>query len=228
MIRFDNPIWSALTTRHTHFALGDERLKRYPSDIGPFVAVPDSVTRVDAGLHELVAPGEVVDFVGRVPPLPRNWSVEGPACVLQMMCARPIQMPTARATAAPAHVALTEADRAAMLELTALVYPMYFRARTQELGPYLGIKQDGMLAAMAGERMAMDDHVEISAVCTHPRFLGRGYAGLLISLLVNDIFARGRHPFLHVNDQNARAIALYERLGFAVHARLDMWQVTRP
>jgi ribosomal protein S18 acetylase RimI-like enzyme len=232
MKRFDNPIWAALTTRHARFALGSERLKRYPREIGPFIAVSDANARVDAELRELVAPGESVDFVARRPPLPPDWSVQGPECVLQMMCEQAIaadgsviQPPS---QPVPPWVRLTDADRAAMLELTALVYPLYFRERTQELGPYVGIWQDGMLAAMAGERMAMDDHVEISAVCTHPRFLGRGYAAALIGVLVNDIRARGLNPFLHVSDQNTRAIALYERLGFVTHARLEMWMVTRP
>lgn len=224
MKRFDNPIWAALTTRHARFALGGAGIKRYPRDVGPFVAVRDTTTRVDEELHELVAPGESVDFVGLEPPLPAGWAVEGPACVLQMMCNQPIA-PTAPV---PQWTRLGEGDRSAMLELTALVYPMYFRPRTQELGPYIGIEQEGMLAAMAGERMAMDDHVEISAVCTHPRFLGRGYAAALLGLLVNDIRARGLNPFLHVSDQNARAVALYERLGFVTHARLQMWLVTRP
>jgi len=230
-----NPIWSALTSRHRRFAVGDERIKRYPADIGPFVAVPEGAgaVRVDAELHELIAPGESVDFVGVKPQLPAGWNVDGPAGVLQMYCQQ--RIPAAGAAGGdragrplPEWTPLTQADRPAMLELTALVYPMYFRARTQELGPYVGIKQEGMLAAMTGERMAMDDRVEISAVCTHPRFLGRGYAALLVGVVANNIFDRGLTPFLHVSDQNTRAIALYERLGFVTRARLDLWLVTRP
>lgn len=223
-----NPVWSALTSRHRRFAVGSERVKRYPADIGPFVAVPEAGMPVDAELHELIAPGEAVDFVGVRPQLPDGWSVEGPAGVLQMYCRQRIPLVDAAGRVQPEWVPLTDADRPAMLELTALVYPMYFRARTQELGPYVGIRQEGMLAAMTGERMAMDDRVEISAVCTHPRFLGRGYAGLLVGVVANDIFDRGLAPFLHVSDQNARAIALYERLAFVTRARLDLWLVTRP
>jgi len=102
-----------------------------------------------------------------------------------------------------------------MQDLTAIAYPRFFRARTHELGKYFGIWQDGRLAAMAGERIAMKQYRELSGVCTHPDFRGRGYAKRLIARVVNGILEDGRVPFLHVDAENEKTIALYRQLGFA-------------
>jgi predicted GNAT family acetyltransferase len=102
-----------------------------------------------------------------------------------------------------------------MLKLTSIAFPGFFRKRTVLLGSYYGIRVDGELVAMAGERMALPGFVEISAVCTHPEHTGKGYAGHLMSLLMRDHAKAGLRSFLHVNAENERAIALYKRLGFS-------------
>jgi len=104
--------------------------------------------------------------------------------------------------------------------LTALVYPHYFRPRTMDLGRYFGIYEGGRLAGMIGERLGTDDTREISAVCTHPDFTGRGLARRLMAMLTNDLLARGKQPFLHVSHENTRAKAMYLQLGFRV--RIDI------
>ncbi len=228
----DNPFWASLTTSHAHLALGNDRVKRYPAEFGPFVAVADSRTPVERELEELVAQDESVDVAGVGPPaFPRGWQLLEHAFVLQMVCTRAIEVPKQVAK----WRVLAPEDRGAMIALTKLVYPGYFRARTNEMGQYFGIDpedgvaaNEGMLAAMAGERIATPQFVEVSGVCTHPQYLGRGYAGFLVSLLVNDILARGFTPFLHVSEQNVRAIAIYERLGFTTRARIELWLVRKP
>ncbi len=107
-----------------------------------------------------------------------------------------------------------------MLELTALVYPAYFRQGTAELGDYFGILEDGELCAMAGIRMAFDGHQEISAVCTHPNHRGQGYASRLTSHVVRHIESQGDVAFLHTELDNAAARRIYDRLGFSVRATL--------
>ena len=114
-----------------------------------------------------------------------------------------------------------------MLALTALVYPHYFRARTMELGRYFGIYLDGRLAAMIGERLGTDGHTELSAICTHPDFTGRGFARRLTAWLGNDVLAQGRMPFLHVSHENARAKALYQRMGFRLRRDIGFWSLRR-
>ena len=67
---------------------------------------------------------------------------------------------------------------------------------------------------MAGERLKVDGHTEVSAVCTHPEHVGKGYASMLMQELISRIRERGERAFLHVRQDNTRAVQLYERLGF--------------
>lgn len=96
------------------------------------------------------------------------------------------------------------------------------------MGRYLGIYDGNVLAAMAGERMHFDGHCEISAICTHPDYPGRGYARRLIAMLTNDIRARDELPFLHFSHDNLRAKSLYERIGFAFRMDIALVVATRP
>lgn len=113
-----------------------------------------------------------------------------------------------------AAVALQTADVAAMLTLTKLAYPEFFRPRTCEMGQYIGVHDDACLAAMAGQRLACTGYREISAVVTHPAHRGHGHAGRLIRQLTRMVLAEGRTPYLHVSATNKSAWTLYENLGF--------------
>jgi predicted GNAT family acetyltransferase len=119
-------------------------------------------------------------------------------------------------------VTLGAGDVPAMLELTKLTNPGPFAARTHELGTFLGIKVDGRLVAMAGERMKPADYTEITAVCVHPDHRGRGYAQILLGAVARQILARGEIPFLHVFSNNGGAIALYRRQGMEIRRRLHV------
>ncbi len=112
-----------------------------------------------------------------------------------------------------------------MLELTAQVYPEYFRSRTAVLGNYIGVRGAGRLDAMAGQRFACTGYREISSVCTHPARAGQGLARQLIGQQTRDILAEGRIPFLHVSASNQRAWALYESLGFVPTRELRLVKV---
>jgi ribosomal protein S18 acetylase RimI-like enzyme len=219
----DNPMWAALTGPQQSFALGGGPVRRYPRKVAPFVAVERDGVAADSELGAVVAPGEAVFVVAIAPAWPRDWEVIGTGTILQMLCSR---LPLLASGGTDWSV-LGDEDLPAMLALTAQVYPEFFRERTRELGRYVGLHRGGTLAAMAGERLETGGHVEISAVCTHPAHTGRGYAARLMSVLANDIAARGATPFLHVSDHNQRAIELYARLGFVERVRLPLWKVRR-
>lgn len=220
----NNPIWSALISAQSHFAIGGPLAKRYPAEVAPFIAVPEPSAAAARGLAELVAPGEIVNIVNITPRLDAGWEVLATGNIVQM-----VWRPDAPAPEGDANgiVPLTDADIPDMLELTALVFPGYFRRRTNEMGEYFGIRQHSQFAAMAGERMKLHGYEEISAVCTHPSFTGRGYAARLINFIVAKQLKRGVTPFLHVNETNARARALYARLGFEDRAILPLWLLKR-
>jgi len=216
----DNPIWQSLVNRHRSLALRQGDVARYPADVAPFLAVPTAGIEAGAALESLVAADESVYVLGPTPSVPEGWRLDKLAMLAQMICPARV----AEVDGLPI-IELTDAHRADVLELTALVYPHYFRPRTMELGRYFGIYQDGRLAAMIGERMGMDDWQEISAVCTHPDFNGRGYARHLLAWLSNDNLERGRTPFLHVSPDNQRAVRLYEQAGYRHRPRIPFWSL---
>jgi predicted GNAT family acetyltransferase len=115
-----------------------------------------------------------------------------------------------------------------MLDLATRTQPGPFNTRTHELGTYLGIRGDGKLLAMAGERLKLHDFVEVSAVCTDPSARGRGYASRLVAEVSRRIMAAGRTPMLHVRQDNAGAIRVYEALGFATRRVLALRVLKRP
>ena len=220
----NNPIWSALTSAQAHFAIGGPIAKRYPAEVAPFISVPEPTPAAADALAELVSPGEIVNIVSVTPKLDKGWELLATGNIVQMIWRGDAPAPEEDTTGI---TLLTDADTSDMLDLTSLVFPGYFRLRTPEMGDYFGIRQDGQFAAMAGERMKLHGYEEISAVCTHPNFTGRGLAARLINLLVAKQLKHGIVPFLHVNETNARARALYVRLGFVDRALLPLWLLKR-
>jgi len=215
----DNPFWSALQTRHRSIAIGNRDWARYPTEFAPFLGV----AHPGVDVRDALAPGQQAFLLGIAPSAPDGWHLHAFRPLAQMVCEGPIEP-----VLGPEVLALTEAHSADVLALTALVYPHYFRPRTMDLGRYFGIYQDGRLAAMIGERLGTDAHQEVSAICTHPDYLGRGYARRLTAMLSNDILQQGRLPFLHVSYENVRAKSMYEQLGYRVRVDIQFWSLKRP
>ncbi len=206
----DNVIWNALTTRQTEFAQSAAQARRFIPEIGPLAGIPEPSDAAFKSLAEL-AGDDVIAIFSPVPFGPRaGWKIVGGAPLLQLMWEEEAEMPAARSEV----LVLGDADSEDMQGLTALTRPGPFGPRTHHLGNFYGIRDNGKLVAMAGERMRVPGYTEISAVCTHPEHLGRGYAATLMSKVMQGIRARGETPFLHSRADNDRAIGLYQRLGF--------------
>jgi ribosomal protein S18 acetylase RimI-like enzyme len=218
-----NPMWSALCTTHAHFALESGALKRFAPEVAPFCAVEHA----GAALHEprCMVAGESVFFLGTLPSLPKDWNITSEFSVMQMVYDA---SGAATTDAGDDAAALGERDHPAMLALTALAYPEFFRPQTPVLGNYIGIPAPEGLAAMAGQRLACTGYREISAVVTHPAHRGHGHAGRLIRQLTRMIVAEGRTPFLHVSASNKSAWGLYENLGFVPARELHCIKVRVP
>lgn len=218
----DNPIWESLISRHRALALRNGDAARYPAQVAPFFGVAREGADVAAALAALVPADDTVLLLGRAPAVPAGWKLDQLAMLAQMVC----MAPTVEVDGPPI-IELGEAHRADVLALTALVYPHYFRPRTMDLGRYFGIYVEGRLAAISGERMGMDAWTEMSAICVHPDFNGRGYARRLLAFLSNDNRARSLTPFLHVSQENHAAVQLYLRNGYAMRREIPFWSLRR-
>src|SRR5208282_1048230 len=214
----DNPIWQALISTHAQFAEARNGARKFPHQVSVLAGFCEPTPESYKSLAALLRPDERVGlFLQQPPSPPASWIVVRTSPLLQMLCER--RSPTS-VHANPAVIRLTQDDVSEMLALTKLTNPGPFGVRTHEMGDYFGIRTEGILAAMAGERLKLPGYTEISAVCTHPDHLGHGYASVLIAALMDRIFNRGEQPILHVLPENTRAIKLYERLGFARRASL--------
>lgn len=219
----DNPFWSSLQTRHAHLALRADAVARYPTEYAPFLGVRDDGLAADEALSTLVVPGEDVYLLGVTPQVPAGWTLVPVGPLAQMVCDAPLEV-----IDGPEIIPLDATHRADVVALTDLVYPHFFRARTMAMGRYFGIYDGARLAAIIGERLGTGQHVEMSAICTHPEYVGRGLASRLTAFLSNDALARGVTPFLHVSLANTRAKTLYEHLGYRLRAELPFFTLHRP
>ncbi len=224
-----NTVWHAATTRQQHLAYGDGAARRYYPEVCPLVGLRDQSFEAIAGLTALVAPGERVWLFEEPPALdPAQWRESRRIPGFQMMLHETAAGDaTSRDGDIPSVLLDTVKDAAAMNALKAIAFPGFFGMRTPEMGRYRGIHIDGELVAMAGERLAVPGYREVSAVCTHPAHLGRGYAQRLTREVSAAILADGDVPFLHVAGANARALAVYERLGYGRSADAVFVQIER-
>ncbi|MYY05691.1 GNAT family N-acetyltransferase [Streptomyces sp. ATexAB-D23] len=210
----DDPVGTALTGPHAHFAERRGRVLRYPPDVTPWVAIPPDPGPADwADVAALAGPGGSVTLTAFRQPPPADWEVSFHAEGVQLVDAGVAAAPH------PEAVRLGPADVPEMLDLVARTRPGPFEPRTVELGTYLGIRRGGALVAMAGERLRPPGWGEISAVCTDESVRGQGLGGGLVRAVAHEIRQRGDTPFLHAAASNTGAVRLYEALGFALRRR---------
>ena len=214
----ENVIWQALTTRQAHFAEAYGEARRFMREVTLLSAFREPSDEGYQSLADLVgANGTAAVFLDEPYQELKGWEVVATAPLLQIVSQ---DDGTASNISLPHEIIeLGPPDSAEMIQLTSLTKPGPFGKRTHELGNYVGIRKDGKLVAMSGQRLQVPDYTEVSAVCTHPEHTGNGYAAALMLEVMRRIRERGETPFLHVRGDNARAIALYERLGFRTRKR---------
>jgi ribosomal protein S18 acetylase RimI-like enzyme len=214
----DNVIWQALTTRDAQFAESFGEARRFVREVGPLGAFRDEGPRGYASLAGLVEPDETVGLFLDEPyelySPQTGWTFAVGAPLLQMVAENGASLRPEPKLDVLELLELGSPDSREMIELTALTKPGPFGSRTHELGTYLGIRREGQLIAMAGERLKVPGYTEVSAVCTHPEHTGKGYARVLMTEVMRRIRERGETPFLHVRQDNVRAVKIYKRLGF--------------
>jgi ribosomal protein S18 acetylase RimI-like enzyme len=211
----DNIFWNTLDGLHRHLSSGTARARRYAPGFSPIVGFPDPQQPDFAALAPFCEPGERFYCDAWSGPAPAGWRIEAESTMYRMVW----DGPAPDTDAAPDAVPIGAEHAAQALELATLTRPGPFGPRTIELGDYFGYfdgERTGSrrLVAMAGERMAAPGLREISGVCTHPDYQGRGYARRLMLKLIRRQLERGQTPFLHVMRANEAAHGLYLRMGF--------------
>lgn len=206
----DHIAWHSLSRAQAHCATGTATARRYAPGFSPIVAFADSERPDFAALAPYCEAGEHFYCSGWSGPAPAGWQVDAEATMLKMVW----QAPAPAEDEGLVALRLGAEHVPQMLDLVALTKPGPFGPRTVELGDYVGCFEGPRLVAMAGERMHAGTLREISGVCTHPEFQGRGLARRLMQLLLRRELQRGETPFLHVLRDNRNALEMYQRMGF--------------
>jgi ribosomal protein S18 acetylase RimI-like enzyme len=219
--KLDNPVWYSLFECHKDFAVDYGKIKFYRPDYCPFGGFEKSDGIADH-IYEYSLLVDNFFTVGEKPELPAQLKLKAEIVCLQMIIKNRIEIEVNENI-----VALTKANTEALYQLVNLVQPGYFKRKTALLGNYSGIFKNDELIAVTGERMKMNDFIEVSAVVTHPHHTGRGYAKQLIAHTVNNIIYQNKTPYLHVIEKNIGPIKLYEKLGFTTRRKINFWNITK-
>jgi hypothetical protein len=218
----DNPVLYALTGKQAELAIKKNNVLMYKPGVFIMVGTPDTSETTIKDLSELVPSEGFAGFMGFKPKMEPYFKQQFTVQAYQMVSE---SVPKYNEVD---YVKLGMPDVKEMMELVDLTKPgsPFFPGMFQ-LGKYIGVKEDGKLVAMAGERVKLDGYTEIALVCTHPDYRRKGYAAALSSVLMKEIFDSGEKPFLHVMTHNVPAIKLYEKLGFVTRTEYPITSYQR-
>jgi len=219
----DNIVWNSLAGAQARFSAGTSEARRYARGFSAIIGFAYADHPDFGALAPYCEPGEHFYCRAWIGPVPAGWQVHADTTGLQMLWTADIPAADDKFPAAP----LDASHVPQMMELVELRPPGPFARRTHELGEYYGVFDGSRLVAMAGERMEAGPLREVSGVCTHPDFQGRGLARRLIAKIVRQQIERGQIPFLHVMRDNVHARQIYERMGFRAHQEMPLRVVSR-
>ncbi|MEO5911082.1 MAG: GNAT family N-acetyltransferase [Pelobium sp.] len=214
----DNPIYHALKSNHHHFSVGTENVRFYNREIAHFAGMKDYSEKDFEELFQYAdLEGVFIIFSPSAIEIPENWQLIREIDMFQLVYEQDTQPEGIKEIEL---INLKENHVEEMIALVELTKPGPFLSKTIDLSNYTGVFNNGKLIAMAGHRFHANDYIEISAVCTHPDHLGKGYAYEVIREQVRRILEKSQIPFLHVRNDNIGAVKLYQKLGFKI--RIDM------
>lgn len=218
-----NPVYNALLTGDSRYSHGNEQSKYFEEEMSPFAGFAEDNANGFDGLYDLLPEGRRILYANPSKiSTPAGWQVQHEIGGLQFVYeGGDINKSFDQL------VPLNESHVDEMIALVKLTRPGPFGKRTIDFGSYFGVFEDGKLVAITGQRLHIENYTELSAVCTHPDHLGKGYASALLQHQLQIILSAGQKPFLHVRDDNKRAIAVYERLGFKVSRPMNFYFMKR-
>jgi ribosomal protein S18 acetylase RimI-like enzyme len=219
-----NPVFNALCTGDAALSNGRDDVKYFDEMVSPFVGIRDGHENGFTELYMLLPKGRRILFA--TPEhihTPVGWQLMHKIAGVQMIfkhatCDMEISMQPQP---------LNEKHIDAMVELATLTKPGPFDKGTILFGNYHGFFEGEKLVAMTGQRLHPQPYSEVSAVCTHPDHAGKGYAHALVAHQTKYILEHKQIPMLHVRADNARAIALYERIGYAIERGMNFYFMIR-
>ncbi|MDA9555072.1 GNAT family N-acetyltransferase [Pelobium sp.] len=221
----DNPIYNALKTRHVTLAEGESNTKYYQRDMASFAGMENYSSSDLLKLYELLPDnGVFIVFYPEQLAIPSPWKIVREIDMFQFVYEQEDVPPSQM------DVVLTDLNHNHVEEMTALVEltkPGPFISKTIDFGNYTGVFNNERLAAMAGHRFHPEGYIEVSAVCTHPDFLGKGYAYAIIREQIKRIKEKSQIPFLHVRQDNEGAIKLYQKIGFNIRTKMQAYVLAK-
>lgn len=222
MALLDRPIWGALTTRLQRLCTALGSAHAFAEGISPMAATAG----FEAGHHR-----DFLTLIGRRSKPLVTLELNAPVCAGQHVpedSARVVQMIAKGCTGISGRHQIDDLgdhDADEMYQLATAMKPGPFERKTHLMGDFIGVRKNGRLIAMAGQRLRLPGYIEISAVCVAADYQSQGIGADLVRNMSQRIFDRGDIPFLHAYQSNRNAIALYESLGFEIRTTLQatMW-----